>query len=169
MSALGASGIGHLVGYSPGGPSVDPGNSDLSALGVIVTSLTDNPPLSLAGIGRPIQGAAAVNYDVTTGNIPASALIHIGIVGLVRPGVPLGFLGMPGCDLNASPDVLIGPALFPPPSLTWTALTLPALPPAFVGFEFNAQGVILGTPLNAAFSGVGALTSNGMKMTVGTF
>jgi hypothetical protein len=52
--------------------------------------------------------------------------------------------------------------------VTWTALNLPSLPPAFVGFQFNAQGVIMGTPLNTAF-GVGALTSNGMQMTVGAY
>ena len=168
MSTLGASGTGHLCGYSPGGASADPGNTDLSALIALITYTTDIQPLSLVGVGRPIQGPVAVNYDVTTGNIPPSALIHLGIVGLAAPGVPLFFLGMPGCFLNSSMDVVVGPSIFPPASLTWTALTLPALPPAFVGFQFNAQGVILGTPLNTAF-GVGALTSNGMQMTVGTF
>ena len=165
MSTLGN---GFLVGYSPGGASADPGNTDLSALTALITYTTDILPLSLVGVGRPIQGPVAVNYDVTTGNIPPSALIHLGIVGLAAPGVPLFFLGMPGCFLNSSMDVVVGPSIFPPASLTWTALTLPALPPAFVGFQFNAQGVILGTPLNTAF-GVGALTSNGMQMTVGTF
>jgi hypothetical protein len=168
MSTLGASGVGHLVGYSPGGASADPGNRDLSALTALVTFPADAPPLSLAGIGRPVQGASAVNYDVTTGNIPASALIHLGVVGLVSPSVPLIFLGMPGCFLNSSLDVLVGPVVFPPASVTWTALNLPSLPPAFVGFQFNAQGVIMGTPLNTAF-GVGALTSNGMQMTVGAY
>lgn len=168
ISPLGASGIGHLVGYSPGGASLNPGGTDLSALGVIITSSTDSPPLSLTGIGRPIQGAVAVNYDVTTGNIPAGALIHVGIVGLTRPGLPLFVLGMPGCTLNASLDILTGTSVFPGPTATWTTLTLPALPPSFAGLEFNAQGAILGTPLNTAF-GVGALTSNGLKMTIGTF
>jgi hypothetical protein len=168
MSPLGASGIGHIIGYSPGGASVDPGNTDISAITAVVTYAADAPPLSLAGIGRPVQSGVAVNYDVTTGNIPASALIHMGIVGLVNPAAPLFIFGMPGCFLNSSLDVLVGPTVFPGPSLTWTALTLPALPPAFVGFQFNAQGLIFGTPLNAAF-GTGALTSNGMQMTVGTF
>jgi hypothetical protein len=168
MSTLGASGTGHLVGYSPGGPSLDPGNTDLSALAALVTNNADVAPLSLVGVGRPVQGPVAVNYNVTTGNIPASALIHMGIVGLVNPAAPLFFIGMPGCFLNSSLDVIIGPSLFPAPSLTWTAITLPALPPAFVGFQFYAQGIILGTPLNTAF-GLGALSSNGLQMTVGTF
>ena len=168
MSALGASGIGHLVGYSPGGASANPGDTDLSAITGLLTSLADAPPLSLVGVGRPIQSGVAVNYDVTTGNIPASALMHVGIVGLVAPGIPLAFLGMPGCFLNASVDALVGPVVLPPSSVTWTAINLPALPPAFVGFQFNAQGLILGTPLNPAL-GSGALTSNGMQMTVGTY
>jgi len=168
MSTLGASGIGHLIGYSPSGASVDPGNADLSALTALVTYQTDAAPLSLAALGRPIQGPAAVNYDVTTGNIPASALLHVGIVGLTQPGVPLAIIGMPGCFLNSSLDIITGTVVAPPASVTWTAINLPALPPAFVGFEINAQGIIFGTPMNPAF-GMGALTSNGMKMTVGTY
>ncbi len=165
MSALGASGIGHLVGYSPGGASVDPGGSNLSALGVIVTGLTDISPLTLTSVGTPVQGPVAVPFTVTTGNIPFPC-IHVGIVGLARPGLPLFVIGMPGCFLNASLDVLVGPVVALGPTVTWTALTLPAAPPFFLGFQFNAQGAILGTPLNTAF-GIGALSSNGLKCTVG--
>ena len=166
MSTIG--GTGFLVGFSPGGANADPGNTDISASAVIQTAGSDILPLALAAIGRPVQGAAAVPFQVTTSNIPASALIHIGIVGLQRPGLPLGLiLGANGCFLNASLDVLVGPSFFPGPSFTWTALNLPALPPDFSGFQFNAQGAILGTNLNTAL-GLGTLTSNGLKCTVGT-
>jgi hypothetical protein len=105
---------------------------------------------------------------VVTGNIPATAVIHIGIVGLTRPGFPLAILGAPLCTLNASADVLIGPTIGPfVAKVSWTALTLPAIPPSFAGFEFNLQGAILGTPLNGGLGGIGLMTSNGLKCVVG--
>ena len=168
--AVSLAGTNWLVGHSPGGASLDPGATNLSTLLVptVLTSTVDATPLSLVSIGRPVQGAAAVSFNVTTGNIPASALIHIGILGLARPLFPLAILGAPACFLNASADVLIGPALGPfPPTFTWTAMNLPALPPSFTGFQFDVQGAILGTPWNGAF-GLGLLTSNGLKCVVGT-
>lgn len=164
----GTTGAGVLVGYSPAGPNLDPGSIDISSIVAVVTQ-PDIAPLSLTAIGRPVQGPAAVNFDVTTGNIPAGALVHVGILGLSRPGLPLGLLlGATDCFLNASADVLIGTVVLPPASVTWTALPLPALPPDFSGFEFNVQGAILGTSLNPAIGGLGLLTSNGLKCTVGT-
>jgi hypothetical protein len=160
-------GTNFLVGYSPGGPSANPGATDISA-GAFTTAAIDQAALTLASIGTPVQGPVAVNFDVTTGNIPASALLHVGILGLTRPGLPLAIIGAPNCSLNASLDVLIGPAILGgPASLTWTALQLPAeVPTTFYGFEFNVQGAILGTSLNSAL-GTGVLTSNGLKCTVG--
>ncbi|MEO6594189.1 MAG: hypothetical protein ABIP94_05505 [Planctomycetota bacterium] len=168
MSTLNASGTSTMVGYSPGGPSNNPGPTDISAITALVLNNVDGVPLSLTGVGRPVQGAAAVAYNVTTGNIPASALLHIGILGLNRPGFPLFAIGAPQCFLNASADVLVGPAVIAGggPTFVWTALNLPALPPNFFGFQFNVQGAIFGTPLNNAF-GLGLLTSNGLKCTVG--
>jgi hypothetical protein len=166
MSGLGN---GHLVGYSPGGPNLDPGNRDLSTSLPVITASPDVPPLALAGVGRPVQGAAAVAYDVTTNNIPAGAALHIGIVGVTRPGLPLGpVIGATDCWLNASLDVLTGVAPAPSSSFTWTALQLPAAPPFYLGFEFNAQGVVMGVAANSAL-GVGVITSNGLKCTVGDF
>jgi Bacterial pre-peptidase C-terminal domain len=156
-----------LVGYSPGGPSLA-NPVDISAITSLTTSPTDQRPLSLTAIGRPVQGATAVNFDVTTGDIPAGALIHVGVVGLGSPGLPLGpALGATQCFLNASLDTTVGPSFFPTSSVTWTTLSLPALPPDFTGLEFYVQGAILGTTANPAL-GLGLLTSNGLKCTVGT-
>ena len=168
MSLLGGStNTGFLVGYSPGGASLDPGNTDLATAGAVQLNAADQAPLSLSAATVPTQGASATTFQVTTGDIPASALIHMGIVGLTRPGLPLAFvLGAPECFLNASADVLVGPDFFPTASFTWTALNLPALPPDFAGFEFNVQGAILGTTQNGAL-GLGLLTSNGLKCVVG--
>ncbi|MEO6596949.1 MAG: hypothetical protein ABIP94_19560, partial [Planctomycetota bacterium] len=160
-----------LVGYSVGGPSSDPGPSDLSAAGnpaPILTSLVDQDALSLTPIGFPVQGAAPTVFRATTRNIPATAMLHVGIVGLTQPGTPLFAISAPNCLLNASPEVLVGPAAIfgIGPNFTWTAFNLPALTPNFFGFQFHVQGAILGTPTNPAF-GLGLLTSNGLKCVVG--
>lgn len=165
--AIAALGTNLLVGYSAGGIGADPGPTDISAAAIVVPDV-EQLALSLVGVGKPVQGPAAVNYDVTTSNILPSAVLHIGIVGLTRPGLPLALIGAPDCFLNASLDVLVGPAVLGgPASLTWTALHLPAnVTATFYGYEFNVQGVVLGTPLNAAL-GFGAMTSNGLKCTIG--
>lgn len=157
-----------LVGYSLGGLNVDPGPTDLSSGGPFATATTDLQPLTLTAIGRPLQGPASTAFQVTTGNVPGSVVSHLGIIGLSRPGLPLDGLGLPGCFLNASLDVL--DLVFAPPvtspTYTWTAVTLPAGPPYFGGFEFNVQAVAFGTSANSFF-GIGAVTSNGLKCVVG--
>jgi hypothetical protein len=156
----------YMIGYSPGGPVADPGSSDISSAPFWISD-ADVPALELVAVANPIQGAAAANFDVTTNNIPASAVSHVGIVGLSSPGLNLTGLGLPGCFLHAGLDsvsfVLLPAAT---PSYTWTALTLPAGPVCFDGFEFNLQSVIFGSSANN-FLGLGAITSNGIKATVG--
>ena len=162
-----------LVGYSVAGTSADPGPVDVSTAITPVTLLTDpidQLPLALTAVGRPVQGATAVPFEVTTENIPATVVSQLGIIGLSRPGAPLDTLGLPGCFLNSSLDVLDF-VLAPPvasPSYTWTALTLPDVSTSFSGFEFNVQAVVFGTAANSFFLGLGALTSNGLKCTVGS-
>jgi predicted outer membrane repeat protein len=159
-----------LFGYSVAGPSADPGPTDLSSLtggSVLVTAATDNLPLTLTGVGRPVQGAAATNFDVTTSNIDANAIFHVGTIGLTRPGTPLSAVGFgPGdCFLNASVDVLVGATVVfgGPSTLTWTALPLPAAPPSFVGFEFNVQAATL----DLSILSPAGRSSNGLKCVVG--
>ncbi|MFT4516177.1 MAG: hypothetical protein ACI91B_004899, partial [Planctomycetota bacterium] len=126
----------------------------------------DTTPLTLASVGRPVQGGTAVPWEVTTSNIEAGALFHVGVLGLTSPMLPLGGLGFPAsCTLYAAADILIGPAVVAggPGTLTWTALNLPAAPPSFAGFEIYVQGVTLDLSL---LSGT-ARTSNGIKGTVG--
>ena len=161
-----------LVGYSPAGASPITFASDVSSFAAAPLQLLgDNSPLELQptpSFPRPIQGPVARNFQVTTTNIPTSALIHVGIVGLSSPGLPLDLpLGASGCVLHASLDVLVSPTFFPPSQQTWTALSLPSLPPSFAGFAISAQSAVLGTPLNSAL-GPGLLTSNGLYCVVGT-
>jgi len=157
-----------LTGYSPAGPSADPGPTDLSTLGgnPLTLDLFDTLPLGLVSIGRPVQGAFAVPFNATTTNIDPLAIMHLGIVGLVSPNLPLLGFGLPAdCFLHASLDVISGPQLFPVGTQTWTAINLPALPPSFSGFQFYLQGATFTS------SGLGPTTrfSNGLRCTLGLF
>jgi hypothetical protein len=156
-----------LTGYSPGGPSADPGPSDISTFGgsPLTLALADTLPLTLTSVGRPIQGAAAVPFNLVTTNIDPATILHFGILGLQSPNLPLSGLGLPpDCFQHVSLDVTIGPQLFPVGTQPWTALTLPALPPSFAGFQFFCQSVTL----TAAGLGPTTRVSNGLRCVVGT-
>tara|TARA_R110002072_G_scaffold177524_3_gene333505 strand:- start:22150 stop:23706 length:1557 start_codon:yes stop_codon:yes gene_type:complete len=159
-----------FIGYSPAGPNLDPGSisieTELAANGAIVTAGTDTAPLALAGVGRPVMGAAAVNYDATTSNIESGAIFHVGIVGLTDPALPLNLIGFPaGCTLYASADLLVGPAVVAggTGSETWTVIGLPVANPIFNGFELYAQSATLDLSLVSST----ARASNGIKLTLG--
>jgi len=154
-----------LVGYSPAGASTDPGMTDISAAAAILTEAADILPLTLTGIGRPIMGPVAVSYDVTTSNIEAGALIHVGIVGLTSPGTPMSALGFGSgdCFLNSSVDFITGVALLPVGDQTWTAVNLPIVNPALNGFEINCQAATFDLSI---FNSAGR-SSNGLKLTIG--
>jgi hypothetical protein len=164
--SVGSNGSNWIVGYSPGGPSLDRGSIDLSLAGTVLGAASDLAPLVLTTTAVPSQGVGPGTFQVTTSSIPGSAIAHVGIIGLNNPNLSLGAsLGALECFQYASGDVLVGPAV-PTPSLTWTAFNLPALPPVFAGFTFYAQAAVLGTQLNGAL-GLGTLTSNGLMATVG--
>jgi hypothetical protein len=125
------------------------------------------PPLGLVPVNRPVQGPAGpITVAAMTIDIPTTALMHLGIVGLTRPGFPLAGIGMPGCFANTSLDIVMATVAFAAPSHTWVVATIPPAP-ALSGVQFNAQAAIFGTPANN-FLGLGALTSNGLKYTIGT-
>ncbi|MGK0204092.1 MAG: hypothetical protein ACI9S9_003172 [Planctomycetota bacterium] len=164
-----------LVGYADAAGSADPGASDISVAApfsiVPPFTVTDGdaviPNLTLVSIGNPVQGAAAVAFDVTTDNIPAGAVGHLGMLGLSNPDLDLTGLGLPGCFLLSSADVLDFQIIAAPASsVTWTALNLPAGPVFFNGFQFYLQSAIFGNDQNS-FLNLGALTSNGLTCTIG--
>ncbi len=160
LAAVGSNG-GVIVGYSPGGASADPGNSDLSALGAgsIVTFPADLPALSLTGTSRPVTGGT---WNLTTGNIPATGALGIEILGLSDPGInDLGFLGMPGCGLRANLD-LLNAFLVAGSTHNW-GLAIPASP-ALVGVHIYATSAVAQLPPVNAF---GWITSNGIDGQLG--
>ncbi len=153
-------GSAHLVGYSPAGPSINPGLFDFATMLPIVTQAVDGATLDLAISGAPVLGTSVT---WTTSNISASALLSAQLISLgqVNPGLPIA--GAPGCiqsvDLTLAATVL----LFINPIDTYSI----ALPnnAAFVGLPLNCQSASLVPTANA----LGVVTSNAVRSVANTF
>ena len=111
MDAVGwswTSAYSYLVGYSPGGPSSDPGSIDLSAPGLShLVHGADVEALHLAASARPVQGTA---ISLSLQNVPNGASLGGVVFGLTDPALDLASFGMPGCTLYAAP---IATVVFP--------------------------------------------------------
>jgi hypothetical protein len=94
--------------------------------------------------------------------IAPGSLLGLMVLGLthLQPGIDLGFIGMPGCELFASLDVLVTFTLAGPPA----PFAFPiANSTSLVGFVLNAQGGTLTPGANPMNINV----SNGLMITVG--
>lgn len=110
LSTLGSSGIGYVVGYSPGGASNDLGSLNLAASLPYQVGNANLTAMSLAASPAPVSTASSgtlVTY--TQNNIPEAAPtsgVYLGVtilsVGQDLPGTSLAFLGMPGCNLHVA-------------------------------------------------------------------
>ncbi|MCB9876889.1 MAG: choice-of-anchor J domain-containing protein [Planctomycetes bacterium] len=144
---------GFLVGYSPGGANADPGNADLSpvAAGSVVLEVgpVDILPMALDATTRPALGT---NWNLQTSN---GALFDVIVVGLVDPNIAdLSFIGMPGCGIRATLDLIFNSstATVPVPNV-----------PSLVGIPLYANGASLAPAVNA----LELITSNGVQGTIG--
>lgn len=173
--ALGGAGNGYLVGYSPGGPSVDPGSRDLSATlpGSFAVGSVDLLPLQLSVVQRPIAGAA-VTY--TTSRIPEFApasnlFVALQVFSLGRlpaPGFDLGFFGAPGC-VGWLPALDLSLALVGTSPSQSLAVQFPTTAP--VGLTVFTQSLALFAPgsLSNGQNPAGLLTSNGLAARIGAW
>lgn len=161
MSLLGNN---HLVGYSPGGPSTDPGSMDLSVTPSFSTC-ADHAPLTLSSAFRPVQfpNFSWINtLDVTEIPDPNPTLVVI-LFGLGGPPIDLGILGAPGCLLHlASLDPLFSMIGFNTVATqSWTV-------PAYNGTDWRGQRVDLqAIAFVPNVNLLGAVTSNGLALTFG--
>jgi hypothetical protein len=159
MSALGNA---YLVGYSPGGSSIDPGGLDLSAAvpATFTLGTSDVLPLTLAGGSRPVIGTP---WTLNVTNVPATATLGIEVFGALDPNLPdLGFLGAPGCGARASLDILN--VWIVTGSAHSYSLALPN-DPTLVNLHIFTQAVALQPGVNALLGG--AITSNGIDGKIG--
>ncbi|MBZ0152317.1 MAG: PPC domain-containing protein [Planctomycetes bacterium] len=151
-----------LVGYSPGGPSYDGGAIDISAATTSSFTLpaVDGLPLTVTPTTRPIIGGAW-SMDVT--HFPATSTLGIDIIGFTDPGIDdLAAIGLPGCGLRASLDVL-GPWA-PIGSLHTYSIGVPANP-ALINRPIHTSAVVFVPGINA----FGAITANGVTGQIGDY
>lgn len=159
MSTIGPA---HLVGFAASGGQRDRGNLDISALvpSGFQTSANDDPPLSLAG-GRPVTNTAV---NLVTGNVPAAATLALGILSFTQynPGLDLAAFGMPGCRQFVGFDAVN--VLLPSAGSATQVVNIPNNP-SLAGLAFVSQSLAFVPALNP----LGAIVSNGMRFTIGTF
>lgn len=157
---INSTGNGHLVGYSPGGTSLDPGQTDLSVAipNTIMVGLDDVVPLSFDGSARPVIGT---NITLDIAEIPTGSPLAAVVAGLTEytAGQSLAGLGMPDCFQYVSTDATL--ALVPTGPTAQVPYTIPNDP--------GLAGVIL-VMQSAAFAPganpLGVLTSNGLRLTL---
>lgn len=147
-----------VVGYSPGGPSLDPGPRDLSALGSAVLG-PDQPPLRVVGTSRPRLGTS---WSLAVGDVPPTGVIGIDVFGASDPGITnLAAIGMPGCGLRAALDVAVAWSVSGPTHAYGLSVPNAA---ALVGQRFYTTSSVLTNPPWNAF---GLITANGVEGLIG--
>ncbi|MFO1077336.1 MAG: hypothetical protein U1E73_06370 [Planctomycetota bacterium] len=157
FGAVGPQGGTHLVGYSEGGPSADPGSMDISAaLPTTFQVAFELLPLAIVADARPVLGTS---FHLLTAEIPANATLGAALLGLTEhnPGLPLAGIGMPGCSQFTSADAVV---VFVPAGPTASIPLFLAGNPAFAGVRIKAQSAVYSAGANAA----NALSSNGLRL-----
>ena len=164
-----------LVGYSPGGPSNDPGSINL-ATQLPLPIPAGLRPLAIDVNQTLVSSATGGSMPVfTIANIPefapgAGVYLGVHILSLTQippPGLDLTFLGMPGCSLLANLD-LTRAAI----GLTATQALPLSIPPGLpLGVTMYSQGAALFTPgsLSNGQNAFGGITSNGIASTIGAW
>lgn len=151
---------GYLVGYSPGGPSLDPGSMDLSQPGLShAVFATDVLALHLAASARPVQGAG---ISLSLQNVPIGAGLAGVTFGLANPAIDLASFGMPGCRQYTDQLAAI---LFP---IAGTSpVLLPITVPNAVGTVLHCQAFVYDP--SSRLTPLGAIASQGLQLTIGSF
>ena len=153
-------GNARLVGFSDVGGSPNAGSIDISAvLPVTFTAATfRRQPLGLVPMSRPVLGG---NWSLLVTDVPAAGLLGASVYGFADPGfADLTFLGLPGCGLRASLDVLN--AWFATGATYGYSLSIPSSP-ALINLQIYSTALVLQPGVNA----FGGITSNGVAGRLG--
>ncbi len=148
-----------IVGFTPGEQNfgVAPATTNFAAIHAMQTAFAR--PMQLAATQRPVVGETV---SLTTYEVPADALLTLNLIAFlqIEQGADLAALGAPGCRqyvITNDADALFG-------TLTRTLGPIPS-DAIFLGLRVFSQSVSLVRGVNP----VGALTSNGVEMTIGSF
>ncbi|MFO1078538.1 MAG: hypothetical protein U1E73_12515 [Planctomycetota bacterium] len=157
--AMATTGSGHVVGFSEGGPSADPGSMDISAaLPSTFQTAFEVLPLMFDASARPVLGSS---FDLLPTRVPPRSMLGAVLFGLTEyhAGLSLAGIGMPGCYQYVSPDAQL---VFVPAGTTAVVpMTLP-ISPVFAGVQIDAQAAVHSPGANL----LNAVTSNGLRMTL---
>lgn len=155
-----------VVGFSPGGPSADPGTADLTAVmdgttPPVTLTAADVESLVLAASGPPMLGTT---FDLTTtGDTGNSVGVLFVSPTPLLPGIDLAFLGAPGCAAFVDIGQGFG---FVITNTSLGAMTAPLTIPndlALLDALFFGQSIWLDATANA----FGIVTSNGLALQLG--
>ncbi len=158
--AISGLGNNHLVGYSAGGPSMDPGSIDLSvALPGTIGVVNNGSGLGLQAAGTPSFGSV---MSLDTVNIPSGTPFGATLLGFTEfsPAIDLTSIGMPGCYQYV--DGLATLIFLSPSNIASTPFGVPN-DPAFLSTVVVAQSVSFSPPLTP----LGAISSNGLRLVIG--
>jgi hypothetical protein len=169
MSVSGGGGWPTLVGFTPGNNSADPGTIDITASLPFSTAGIDQPPLALASDVNPVLGTT-VNLTQTnvTGLSVGINFVTLSNLGPLSPGgLDLALIGAPGCVANVDINTGAGYVVsnIPGVGTLTTPFPIPAGPLSIIGLSFFCQGVWLDATQNAG----GLLTSNALRLKIGSF
>lgn len=155
-------GSSHLVGVTAPGGSIDPGAVDLATAVLVTADPEGGLPLSLQATSTPVTGTT---WQLRTNDLPASTAFGITVIGLSDPGVnDLSIVGMPGCGLRASLDILAAFTVAPGTSFYDWSIGIPATTP--LGLSVYATTLVAPNP---ATNALGLITSNGIRGLVNGF
>lgn len=155
-------GNGHLVGFSEGGASADPGSIDISALlpATFPAATFDIVPLTLSSSAAPVF-ASTISLDSTF--VPTSAPFGAITMGLGNPGFDLTGIGMPGCTQYT--DAMVTLIYLPFGSSTASLpYTVPGNP-SYTGVTLLAQSFAYAPA--EGLTPLGAIASNGVRLVLG--
>lgn len=158
LTGSGGGGNGHLVGFSPGGPSLDPGPVDLStAIPATFTILgADLFDLQHDASARPTLGST-ITLDTT--NVPANSPVGLELLGFqqINPGLDLAVIGMPDC--RGYVQFIASQVLLPTSGAASMPLSIPNNA-ALAGANIYCQSAMLSPGVNQ----FGAVSSNGVAL-----